>query len=89
MENCEFGIDPVSISKFDKWFEENQQELESLLSNDQYELLYRAWAAGYGAGVNSMSDIMSELSWIKNPDRSGGQFTDEEIKRSERGGDGW
>jgi len=30
-----------------------------------------------------------ELEWQVNPDRSGGQFTDEEIERSRRGGEGW
>lgn len=29
-----------------------------------------------------LSEKISELSWIKNPDRSGGQFTQEEIDRS-------
>lgn len=31
-------------------------------------------------------DRISELSWSTSPDRSGGQFTDEEISRSQNGG---
>ena len=78
-----------SISKFDRWFMENRAELEQMLRNDQYEMLYKAWSAGYSAGCDSMSSIASDLSWYNNPDRSGGQYTDEEIERSRRGGEGW
>lgn len=30
-----------------------------------------------------------EASWAANPDRMGGQFTEEERDRSARGGEGW
>jgi hypothetical protein len=30
-----------------------------------------------------------DLGWQTNPDRMGGQFTQEERDRAERGGDGW
>ncbi len=30
-----------------------------------------------------------DLGWAANPDRMGGQFTQEEINQSLRGGDGW
>lgn len=33
--------------------------------------------------------LADEESWCANPDRMGGQFTDEEIRMSERGGYGW
>lgn len=79
----------MSISKFDQWFEDNREELERMLRSDSYELLYQAWAAGYAAGCDSMSKIVSDLSWHTSPDRSGGQFTQEEIDRSRRGGEGW
>lgn len=79
----------MSISKFDQWFEANKTELEQMLRNDQYELLYTAWAAGYAAGCDSISKLASDLSWYESPDRSGGQFTQEEIDRSRRGGEGW
>jgi len=71
---------------FDEWFEENKSELEQMLRSDNYEMLYKAWAAGYAAGCESMSKIVSDLSWYESPDRSGGQFTQEEIDRSRRGG---
>lgn len=79
----------MSISEFDTWFESNREELEQLIRSENYELLYKAWSAGYAAGCDSMSEVSSDLSWYQNPDRSGGQFTPEEIARSERGGDGW
>lgn len=31
----------------------------------------------------------TDLEWQTNPDRMGGQFTQEEIDRSARGGEGW
>lgn len=79
----------MSISKFDEWFEANKSELEQMLRNDQYELLCTAWAAGYAAGCDSMSETVRYLFWHESPDRSGGQFTQEEIDRSRRGGEGW
>lgn len=79
----------MSASKFDRWFEDNREELEKMLRNDDYEMLYKAWSAGYAAGCDSMSKFISDLSWYESPDRSGGQFTDEEIARSRRGGEGW
>jgi hypothetical protein len=45
---------------FDEWFEENKEELESLLRNDTTELLYRAWFAGYESGLNEMSTFAVE-----------------------------
>lgn len=79
----------MNSNDFISWFEENHEELTSLLQNDGYELLYKAWSAGYSAGCESMSKHKIELSWYKNPDRSGGQFTYEEIEESKRGGHGW
>lgn len=35
--------------------------------------------------VKQQDERLNEYSWIRNPDRMGGQFTDEEINRS-RGG---
>jgi len=69
--------------KFEQWFEENYDDLVHLLKTDQEELLFKAWLAGYEAGMDYMG------SWVNNPDRMGGQFTDEEIHRAERGGEGW
>lgn len=33
-----------------------------------------------------MAKVAAQASWVSNPDRSGGQFTDEEISRSRDGG---
>lgn len=78
-----------SISKFIEWIETNSRELENKINTDDYEMLYKVWNAGYSAGRDSMSKVVSDLSWYQNPDRSGGQFTKEEIERSRRGGKGW
>lgn len=79
----------MTVSKFDQWFESNKSELVELLRGDAEEALFRAWLSGYDFGLNEMSKTVNDLSWYQNPDRSGGQFTQEEIDRSRRGGDGW
>ena len=37
--------------------------------------------------VAQLEDTVCDMGWRLNPDRMGGQFTDEEIARAERGGD--
>lgn len=75
---------------FENWFEENKAALEPMLRGDAEEALYAAWIAGYGAGGDAIARTLSVASsWDTSPDRSGGQFTDEEIRESERGGHGW
>jgi hypothetical protein len=37
--------------------------------------------------ISRLEDAVSDMGWQLNPDRMGGQFTDEEIARAERGGD--
>ena len=37
--------------------------------------------------VAQLENTVSDMGWRLNPDRMGGQFTDEEIARAERGGD--
>lgn len=37
--------------------------------------------------VSRLEETVSDMGWRLNPDRMGGQFTDEEIARAERGGD--
>lgn len=39
--------------------------------------------------VEKLEKRNADLSWERNPDRSGGQFTQEEIEESRRGGHGW
>ena len=36
-----------------------------------------------------LRDRNTEMSWALYPDKSGGQFTQEEIDRAGRGGEGW
>ncbi len=33
--------------------------------------------------------LKNDASWTRNPDRSGGQFTQQEIDEANRGGHGW
>ena len=59
------GITTQVIGKitmtFDEWFEANRDELEKLLRNDQYELIYKAWLAGYEAGLDEMGKFARKL----------------------------
>jgi hypothetical protein len=77
------------MTDFDAWFNENKDRLADILQSDAEMALFEA----YLAGMDSMGKFMSKQnvadSWAANPDRMGGQFTDEEIRRSERGGEGW
>lgn len=47
---------------FNEWFELNKPELEKLLRGDPEEMLYKAWAAGYDAGLDSMANIFKGLT---------------------------
>lgn len=46
---------------FDEWFEANRDKLTELLRNDQRELLFTAWLAGYEAGLDEMGKFTKEL----------------------------
>jgi len=50
---------------FDEWFEQNRDELAPLLRSDDVEALYRAWFAGYEAGMDKMSKFARELWHLK------------------------
>jgi hypothetical protein len=39
--------------------------------------------------IRELEKIVADQSWSTNPDRMGGQFTEEERDRSSRGGEGW
>lgn len=41
------------------------------------------------AAIDRTETRSVEDSWARNPDRSGGQFTQDEIDESRRGGHGW
>lgn len=47
--------------KFDEWFEQNRDELAPLLRSDAEEALYRAWFAGYKAGMGEMGNFARDL----------------------------
>jgi hypothetical protein len=46
---------------FEEWFEANRGELATLLRNDDVEVLYKAWLAGYQAGLDEMGKFAREL----------------------------
>jgi len=50
---------------FDEWFEENRDELAALLRGDAEEALFRAWLAGYEAGLDEMGKFTKELWTLK------------------------
>lgn len=41
------------------------------------------------AAIERLEKQVSDYSWDRNPDRMGGQFTQEEIDRASRGGESW
>jgi hypothetical protein len=47
--------------KFEEWFEANKDQLTEMLRNDQHELIYTAWLAGYEAGMDEMGKFAREL----------------------------
>ena len=49
----------------EEWFEANRYEMEELLRNDQYELIYKVWLAGREAGLTEMSKFAKELWTLK------------------------
>jgi hypothetical protein len=50
---------------FDEWFEANKDQLTELLRGDTEEALYRAWLAGYEAGLAEMGDFAKDLWTLK------------------------
>lgn len=46
---------------YDEWFEENKDELATLLGNDAEEAIYKAWFAGYEAGLKTMGDFAKQI----------------------------
>jgi hypothetical protein len=50
---------------FEEWFEANRDELATLLRNDDVEALYKAWLAGYEAGLAEMGKFAKELWSLK------------------------
>jgi hypothetical protein len=50
---------------FDEWVEQNRDELAPLLRGDEIEALYRAWFAGYEAGLATMGEFAKDLWTLK------------------------
>jgi hypothetical protein len=50
---------------FDEWFEQNRDRLTELLRNDQHELIYTAWRAGYQEGLKEMGKFALEIWELK------------------------
>ena len=46
---------------FDEWFGEHKDDLALQLRGDQEDALYRAWFAGYEAGLAEMGKFTKEL----------------------------
>jgi len=57
---------------------------QDLTQKELYLLLSRAVGE-----IDKLRRVNSDMGWRLNPDRMGGQFTQEEIDRSTRGGEGW
>jgi hypothetical protein len=57
---------------------------QDLTQKELYLLLSRAVGE-----IDRLRRVNSDMGWRLNPDRMGGQFTQEEIDRSTRGGEGW
>lgn len=59
-----------------------EQEFERLMKMNKRDLVMLIWELS--DEVKQLRDHNSEMGWRLNPDRMGGQFTDEE-----KGRDGW
>lgn len=64
--------------------EDDEADSDTFEISSMYILLSRA-----AAEIDSLRRRNVDLGWQVNPDRSGGQFTQEEIDRAGRGGEGW
>ena len=61
-------------------------------SRDTLALRYMELMARYrlkSRELKQLQESTADLSWERNPDRMGGQFTQQEIDESRRGGHGW
>lgn len=71
--------DPSKLNKSDQLFEEcaflKEQLIFAVTQQDKEQ--------------QRLQKQVSDASWERNPDRMGGQFTQEEIDESRRGGHGW
>lgn len=64
--------------------EDGEADSDTFEISNMYILLSLA-----AAEIDSLRRRNADLGWQVNPDRSGGQFTQEEIDRANCGGEGW
>jgi hypothetical protein len=90
----------ILINKFENavqkaWVYDTKLEFDEYYNPSKLnkaDLLYEEVNAAKKALVDAVGQLCEksvEDSWKLNPDRSGGQFTQEEIEESRRGGHGW
>jgi hypothetical protein len=76
------------MMEFSEWFAANKARLEPLLQSDAEEALYEAYMAGAVYRSNSLATALAATPVEPWEDRMGGQFTQEEIRRGDRGWEG-
>ena len=60
----------------------NVEADKCLVNSDHFNAMYNEIFDGYVLeAFKNMQDKVNDTSWITNPDRSGGQFTQDEINR--------
>ena len=47
---------------FEDWLKKNEKQIADCLRWDSYELLYQAWFAGYGHGLDKGCDMFMPFS---------------------------
>jgi hypothetical protein len=45
-------------SDFNSWFDTNQELINDMLRGDIHEVIYAAWFAGFGNGLEAMTEIL-------------------------------
>lgn len=50
---------------FEKFLEENKELLEKLMKDDQYQLIFECWFAGYESGMKNMATIAANVYGVK------------------------
>lgn len=63
------------------------RDIEDMSRNELIGCIMRLRSENYRLR-SRLESVQTDLSWIKNPDRSGGQFTQEELNRG-WGSDVW
>lgn len=80
------GYEPAIVDAVHTSFKRGDEVSDIFLENREFAS-YIIYLPDSRTDVQQQPAV--EPSWRANPDRMGGQFTDEEIRMSERGGYGW